>query len=48
MGLRKRVLSLHSPTVLTPPIPQWGPYVPLGGAPVQRHPLHLKLAWSGE
>ena len=27
-------VAADSPTVLTPPIPQWGPSVPRGGAPV--------------
>ncbi len=40
-------VAANSPTVLTPPIPQWGPSAPRGGVPRSpRHPQDISLCRS--
>ncbi len=47
----ERVLSPNSPTLLAPPIPQWGPSAACAWAPVRRPPprrRQAQIAWKEE
>jgi hypothetical protein len=44
-GMKMRALSLNSPTVLAPPIPQWVPSAARGGAPFIATRIFMMCGW---